>query len=126
MSLRDRMYELTSIEEVNEFLEEFPTGAIFKAGTCHKTVDGFAVVEKALNSRPNINLGFIRVVEARPASNHIAEITAIVHQSPQFILFADGAPVYDVDNWDITSQVVEAALQKNLGAAPSAAMTTGE
>ena len=45
-------------------------------------------------------------------------MTKIVHQSPQFILFVDGKPVYDVDNWNITPDALESALLKWLGPAP--------
>jgi monothiol bacilliredoxin len=115
--MRERIFELTTVEEVNEFLEHFPTAAIFKAGGCHKTMEGFGHVETAMGPRGELHMGFIRVIENRPASNHVAELTGIVHQSPQFILFVEGQAVYDVDNWDINHQVVEEALEKHLGLA---------
>ncbi len=113
--MRERIFELTTADEVNEFLEKFPTGAIFKAGGCHKTMEGFGHVEEACGTRKELHVGFIRVIENRAASNHVAELTGVVHQSPQFILFVDGKPVYDVDNWDIKSDVVAGALQNHLG-----------
>lgn len=115
MSLRTRMYELTEPHEVDEFLQRFPTSVIFKAGSCHKTMQAFGHVEEALNHRDEIHLAFIRVIESRPASNHVAAITGIVHQSPQFILFVNGQPVYDVDNWNVTPDALENALNKHLG-----------
>jgi hypothetical protein len=48
----------------------------------------------------------VRVVEARPASNLLAEMTGIRHESPQVILFKDGQVVFDADNWDITPEVL--------------------
>ena len=115
MSIRDRMYELTTPEEVDAFLSRFPTNAIFKAGGCHKTMQGFGNVEKALDGYKDLHLGFIRVIESRPASNHVAELTQIIHQSPQLILSIDGKPVYDVDNWDITPEALESAMLAHLG-----------
>ena len=117
MSLRDRMFELTEVEHVDEFLKQYPTGAFFKAGACHKTMQGFGVIEEALNKRDNLFLGFVRVIESRPVSNYIAQITDVVHQSPQFILLVDGKVVFDVDNWDITPDVVEDALHQQFGPA---------
>lgn len=116
------MFELTTPEEVNEFLEKFPTGALFKAGSCHKTMEGFGHVETALNQRPDIKVGFIRVIESRPASNHVEAITAIKHESPQFILFVEGKPVFDVDNWDITAESMQRALEKHFGPADGEAV----
>ena len=115
MALRDRMYELTAVEEVDEFLQEFPTSAFFKAGTCHKTMQGFGYVEEALNPRENIHLGFVKVVQFRPVSNYIAELTKVVHQSPQLILMVNKKPVYDVDNWNITPEALTSALNQHLG-----------
>ncbi len=36
---------LTTPEEVEQFLKDYPLAAIFKAGTCHKTMQGFGVIE---------------------------------------------------------------------------------
>lgn len=123
MSVRERIYELTTEQDVNEFLTKFPTGAIFKAGSCHKTMEGFGHVEAALAGRPDIHMGFIRVIESRPASNHVAELTGITHESPQFILFLEGKPVFDVDNWDITPEIVDTALEHHLGVSTTAVMS---
>jgi bacillithiol system protein YtxJ len=107
MSLRERMYELRTPEEVDAFVTENPTAAIFKAGTCHKTMQGWGNVEKLLRDRDDVSVGIIRVVEARPASNRVAERTGITHQSPQLIVFRDGQAKFDLDNWDITPENLE-------------------
>jgi bacillithiol system protein YtxJ len=107
MSLRERMYELRTPEEVDAFVTENPNAAIFKAGTCHKTMQGWGNVEKLLRDRDDVSVGIIRVVEARPASNRVAERTGIMHQSPQLIVFRDGQPKFDLDNWDITPENLE-------------------
>jgi bacillithiol system protein YtxJ len=116
MGLRNRLIELTSTEQVDQFLEQYRICAFFKAGACHKTMQGFGYVEEALNSRDDIPLAFVRVIENRPVSNYIAKITGVVHQSPQFILMIDKKPVYDVDNWYIVPEALEEALTQNVGA----------
>ena len=50
MGLRDRMYELTEVSEVDEFLKQFPTGAIFKAGSCHKTMQGLRLCRTSVRA----------------------------------------------------------------------------
>ena len=120
--LRDRVVNLTSPEEVNQFLDQNPTSVVFKAGTCHKTMQGFGVLQEKLETRDDLMVGIIRVVEARAASNLIAEKTGIVHHSPQVILFKDKEAVFDVDNWDITPEVVDAGLAK----APSTGGTAAQ
>lgn len=114
MPLRERLVELTSVADADKFLNQNATCALFKAGGCHKTMQGFGYVEEALENR-EIPVAFVRVIEQRPVSNHIAEITGIIHQSPQFILIVDKSPVYDVDNWDIVPSVLEEALNRHLG-----------
>jgi bacillithiol system protein YtxJ len=115
MTFRDRLQELQTPEQVDLFLDKFPTCAIFKAGTCHKTMQGFGYVEEKLSPREAIHMGIIHVVECRPTSNYVSEITGITHQSPQFILFLEGKPVYDVDNWKITPEALEESLNQHLG-----------
>ena len=111
MSLKDRISFLTSPAEVDGFLKANPTAVIFKAGTCHKTQETFSHVQAHLEPREDLKLGIIKVVEARPASNHVAALTGIEHESPQIILFKDGKNVFDRDNWDITEESVIAGLK---------------
>jgi bacillithiol system protein YtxJ len=109
MGLRERMVELTTPEEADQFIEQNPLAAIFKAGTCHKTMQGWGHVQKFLEPREDIPVGIIRVVENRAASNRVAERSGIVHHSPQIILFKGGQPIYELNNWDITPENLEPA-----------------
>ncbi len=108
--LRDRIFNLESPEDVQSFLSENPSSVIFKAGTCHKTMQGFGFLQEKLEARDDLSVGLIRVVQARPASNFVVQETGIVHQSPQVILYRDGQAVFDVDNWEITPEVLEQGL----------------
>ena len=111
MTLKERISFLTTPEEVDSFLKANPSAAIFKVGMCHKTQETFAHVQANLESREDLPLGIIRVMESRPASNHVAARTGIAHESPQLILFRDGQPVFDRDNWDITDEAVREGLE---------------
>jgi bacillithiol system protein YtxJ len=108
------MHALTTPEEVEHFIRSHPIAVIFKAGTCHKTMQGWGNLERLLRERPQIPVGIIRVVEHRPASNRVAEITGITHHSPQVILFREGRAIFDLDNWDITPQRLEPLFQQHL------------
>jgi bacillithiol system protein YtxJ len=110
--LKDRISFLTSPQEVDTFLKQNPTALIFKAGLCHKTPETFVHVQALLEPREDLRLGIIKVVESRPASNHVAALTGIEHESPQIILFKDGKNIFDRDNWDITADAVAEGLQK--------------
>ncbi|CAA9587650.1 MAG: FIG00578281: hypothetical protein [uncultured Truepera sp.] len=108
--LRDRIFDLETPEDVQSFLRENPTSVIFKAGTCHKTMQGFGFLQEQLEGRDDLSVGLIRVVQARPASNFVAQETGITHQSPQVILYRDGQAVFDADNWNITPDVLADGL----------------
>lgn len=121
MALKDRTRLLTTPEDVDVFLRDNPDAALFKAGTCHKTQETFAHVQAHLEAREDLPLGIIRVVEARAASNRVAEITGVRHESPQIFFFRGGRAVFDRDNWDITSAAVEEGLRNHFVAfAPQA------
>ncbi len=124
--MRERMFNLTTPEEVNLFISENPACAIFKAGTCHKTMQGWGNIESYLSQRPDVPVGIIRVVEARPASNHVADLTGIVHQSPQIILFRDQEAKFDLDNWNITKENLEPNLEKFLPALEGEVVAEGK
>ncbi|MEX2534323.1 MAG: monothiol bacilliredoxin BrxC family protein [Trueperaceae bacterium] len=118
---KDRVINLTTPDEVTEFLAAHPTSVVFKAGTCHKTMQGFGFVQEKLEPREDLHVGLIRVVEARAASNLVAESTAIRHESPQVILFRDGEAVFDLDNWSITPEALAEGFERLPGveAAPA-------
>jgi monothiol bacilliredoxin len=111
VALKDRIQVLTTPEQVDAFLRAHAAAAVFKAGTCHKTQETFGHVQAHLEARPDLPLGVIRVVEARSASDRLAEITGVRHESPQIFLFKDGQAVFHRDNWDITGEAVGEALE---------------
>ncbi len=115
-SLRDRTRLLSTPADVDAFLDEHKSAAIFKAGLCGKNAETFAHVQAKLEPREDIPLGVIRVVEARSASNHVAELTGVTHESPQVFLFKGGRAVFDRDNWDITAEDIAAALEEHFPA----------
>lgn len=104
--------QLKSPQEVDTFLKQ-PLCAIFKAGTCHKTTQGFSVIESFLRHY-DLPMGYIRVTEERPASNHVATLSGVVHHSPQFILFKDGKAIFDIDNWSITAHALEPIFRQHV------------
>jgi len=112
--MRERMFAITTPEEVDAFIDSQPITAIFKAGTCHKTMQGWGYVEKVLRERPGIPVGIIRVVEHRPASNRVAERSGITHHSPQIILFRNGEPLFELNNWEITLENLERLFSQHL------------
>lgn len=107
---KDRVVNLTTPEAVQEFLASYPTSVVFKAGTCHKTMQGFGYVQEQVEPREDLMVGLIRVVDWRPASNLVSELTGIRHESPQVIVFRDGQPVFEANNWGITPDVLAPAF----------------
>jgi bacillithiol system protein YtxJ len=118
-SVKDRLRFLATAEDVDAFLEAHADSAVFKAGTCHKTQETFARVQEHLESRGDLALGVIRVVEARAASRRLADVTGIAHESPQIVLFRSGRPVFERNNWSITGESVAEALREFFSPAPS-------
>ena len=116
---------LTTPEEVDTFLAQYPQAAVFKAGTCHKTMQGFGVLETFL-AKHELPVGFIRVVDWRPASNRVAELSGITHASPQFILFEKGQPTFDVDNWDISPEELGPVFEARVPMRGEAVSAAGE
>jgi bacillithiol system protein YtxJ len=113
MTLKDRTTLLKTADDVDAFLGQYPNCAVFKAGTCHKTEETLGAVDRQLGPREDLPLGFIRVVEARPASNHLARLSGFRHESPQIVLFRDGKAVFECNNWDITDEALQEGLAEH-------------
>lgn len=109
-----KLLTLNTEKDVEDLFQKQAPFGFFKAGSCHKTMQGFGVLQEALSVR-ELTVGTVKVVENRPVSNKISELTGIKHESPQFILVVDGKTVFDLDNWDITPEAVQAGLEKFLG-----------
>jgi bacillithiol system protein YtxJ len=116
MGLKERITILTSPAQVDTFLSTHALALIFKAGTCHKTNETFARIQPVLEASDGLPIGVLRVVEARAASDHVAETTGVRHESPQMFLFKDGRMVMHRSDWDITEQALVAALEGRLAA----------
>jgi bacillithiol system protein YtxJ len=116
-----RTRTLTTPEQVDTFLRDHPKAVLLKLGSCHKNVVALREAETLLAARVDLELGLVRVLEARLASDHVAALTGIVHESPQLILFRDGRAVFDRDNWDITPEAIVEGLAALDGVAEPAA-----
>jgi bacillithiol system protein YtxJ len=113
--LKERAHILKSPEDVDLFLRDHKDGVLFKAGTCHRTDDAFVKLSAALADRDDLAIGLVRVVEARAASQRLAQITGVRHESPQILLIKQGRVVFARDNWAISQEALTQALDANFG-----------
>jgi bacillithiol system protein YtxJ len=116
LTLRERFFPLHTPAQLDEFLARWPWTIVFKAGTSDKTFDAWLYVQRALEPRADVAVGFIRLPEDRPASDHVAQRTSIEHRSPQLILFADGAPRGHLDEFAIEPERLAPLLAEQLPA----------
>jgi hypothetical protein len=89
---------------------------IFKAGTSDKTFDAWLVAQKALEPRPDVAVGFIRLPEDRAASDHVTAVSGVAHRSPQLILFHERQPRFHLDELAITPDRLLPLLREHLPA----------
>jgi hypothetical protein len=113
-TLRERFFPLHQPDDVDRFLSRFPWSVIFKAGTSDKTFDAWLVVQQALEPRVDVPVGFIRLPEARSASDHVTGLSGIVHRSPQFILFHQATARGHLDEFAIVSDQLVPLLREQL------------
>ena len=115
-SLRERFFPLHQPAEVDRLLGAFEWCVVFKAGTSDKTFDAWDVAQKALEPRPDVAVGFIRLPEDRAASDHVSATAGIAHRSPQLILFRNAAPFFHLDELAILPHELVPALREHLPA----------
>lgn len=61
---------------------------------------------------PDVDCREVLVIEQRPLSQQIAQETGISHQSPQALLFKDGAVVWNASHYSITEKALKEACEK--------------
>ena len=53
----------------------------------------------------------VRVIESRPTSLHIAEVTGVAHQSPQILLIKNKKVIWQTSHYKITQKAIAEALE---------------
>ncbi len=104
------MKQLTSIEEMNEFVKQSGTHFLFKhSTTCPisaKAYDEF----QAFVSDSDTSASVVYVIEHRIVSNQIADDFDIKHESPQVFLLEDGHVKWHTSHWKITKNALGEAF----------------
>ncbi len=95
------MIELTSQDDVQNFVKENNIAVIFKAGGCRQTREALRKITPFFKKHPGIPAGKIDVVQHRDASAEATNLSGKKHESPQILLFRDGQCVYDANHWRI-------------------------
>ncbi|NUM53022.1 MAG: bacillithiol system redox-active protein YtxJ [Candidatus Hydrogenedentes bacterium] len=109
------MKALTSLPELDDCLiasAEKPV-LIFKHSTaCPISSQAYHEVAKyiqnASESDPKVYL--VKVIEARPVSNQIADELALQHKSPQLILVKDRSVLWSSSHYGINEQAIREAV----------------
>jgi len=115
-TLRERFFPLHQPGDVDRFVERYPWSIVFKAGTSEKTFDAWLVAQQALESRVDVAVGFIRLPDDRPASEHVAARSGIAHRSPQLILFHEAKARGHLDEFAIVPDQLVPMLLEHLPA----------
>lgn len=113
-TLPERLFPLGDPAAVDTFLDGFAWSVVFKAATGEKTFEAWLLVQKALEPRVDVAVGLIRIPADRPASDHVATRSGIVHKSPQFILFERGRPLAHLDERAIQPEPLSELLVEHL------------
>lgn len=113
-TLPQRLFPLGDPEGVDVLLDGFTWCVVFKAATGEKTFEAWLLVQKAIEPRLDVAVGLIRIPADRPASDHLAIRTGIVHKSPQFILFKGGQPLAHLDERAIQPERLRELIAEHL------------
>lgn len=114
VTLRERFFPLHQPEDVDRFLERFSWSVVFKAGTSDKTVDAWLVVQRVLEPRVDVAVGFIRLPEDRAASDRVSALTGVAHRSPQLLLFQNAHARFHLDEFAIVPDQLVPLLREHL------------
>lgn len=90
------------------FIFKHSTVCPISAGAHRRVAD---YLEEAGDQAPPFYL--VKVIEARPLSNAIAQRLDVRHQSPQLILVSDGEAVWHTSHGAINPEAIRGALEKS-------------
>jgi bacillithiol system protein YtxJ len=108
--------ECDTLESLRPVLSGGEAAIIFKHSTrCPISARARAQVEAFVADRPEVPVRMILVVESRPVSLAVADRLGVEHASPQAILVAGGAAVWDASHREITVAALERAWTSRSG-----------
>lgn len=115
-TLPERFFLLEDPPAVDRLLATMGWCAVFKAATGDRTFDAWDMVQRAFEPRVDVAVGLIQIPAGRAASNHLAEVTGVVHKSPQVVLCHDGRAVAHLSERDIRPEALDALIRDHLPA----------
>lgn len=95
------MTDLTTKEDVQNFIERNPYAVIFKAGTCRQTQQAQDRLSPFFKKYPDIPAARIDVANHQEASAIATGLSGKKHESPQLLLFKEGKCVFHANHWRI-------------------------
>lgn len=105
---------LTSIEQLNEVLSSDEPTIIFKHSTrCSISALALEKFENNWNTSNEVKLLYLDLLNNRPTSNAIAELTGVEHQSPQLIFLNEGKVLYHQSHNGIKVNDIEEYLKNS-------------
>jgi bacillithiol system protein YtxJ len=109
------MKEITTLDELETILDESATTPVlfFKHSTqCPISAAAFEQFSEFLKSHPPVKAVLIKVIESRPVSNQLTQVTGIQHESPQALLMDNNEVKWHASHRTITKATLQQALMR--------------
>jgi len=104
------MTKLETIEQLEDFLGENPEAVILKhSSACPISARAYGEFS-SLDANPPLPLATIFILEARPLSNYLTEMTGVEHKSPQALFFRRGECYRSLSHYEITADSIRNGL----------------
>ncbi len=107
------MQKIETIEELERYIAEYSDTHffLFKHSTrCPTSSMALEEFKRFAKENPEHFCGYIDIINDRPVSNKVEELSGIQHQSPQVIHYHQGEPVWNASH----SSIQKENLQKRL------------
>jgi bacillithiol system protein YtxJ len=107
------MKKMDSVEQFQEVVAQGKPFLFIKHSlTCPISHSAFNEYKQFVEAHPEVDTYYLYVQEARPLSNYIAETFGVRHESPQALLFENGAVVWHTSHWNITYDTLRKEVVK--------------
>jgi bacillithiol system protein YtxJ len=105
--------ELRSNAEFDALLAE-ELVIIFKhSNACDRSWGAHDEIMEFRRDQPNVPLYLVSVLDSRPASQHIAHVSGVEHQSPQVLVFRRGKVVGFASHLGVTAERVKTIIENS-------------
>lgn len=114
-STTNPLFSLDTVDQFEQLLRDSHSSpvVVFKhSASCGTSAQAYDEVEEFLSTSPGTRVHIVDVWNVRALSQHIAKALNVRHESPQFLVIANGQAIWHASHFRANARSLKQALER--------------